>query len=118
MSQDTGEAGNASAPSHDAMLQWWNQQWLEGATPLARMQLAWMESLVEAMRFEAQCLHALAESGERLAGCHTGNAVKHPLELHQCYQRLVEDVTQTHLQRLGKVAELSEDFRKRIWEEL
>lgn len=106
------------SPSGEAMLAWWSQQWLQGATPLARLQLAWMESLAEAMQFEAQYLRALAESGERLAGCHTGEAAADPEALQQCYRRLLEDVTDAHLKRLHKVAELSQDFRARVWEEI
>ncbi|ATJ82925.1 hypothetical protein ACFPTY_07970 [Halomonas beimenensis] len=118
MTQQKGDAAEALKAPNEAMLQWWSQQWLQGANPLARLQLAWMESLAEAMQFEAQCLHALAESGERMAGCYTGDPTKTPQELQECYQRLIEDVTQTHMRRLEKVAQLSEDFRKRIWEEI
>lgn len=116
--QPEGSTTEALKAPNEAMLQWWSQQWLQGATPLARMQLAWMESLAEAMQFEAQCLHALAESGERMAGCYTDGEPMSPQELQACYQRLMEDVTQTHMRRLEKVAQLSQDFRKRIWEEI
>ncbi|MFG6136948.1 MULTISPECIES: hypothetical protein [Halomonas] len=116
MTQSTGETTSALPPASDAMLQWWTQQLTQGTTPLARMQFAWLESLAEAMQFEAECLRALAESGERMAGCYSGEA--HPHELHECYQRLMQDVAQVHWQRLEKVAELSEDFRQRIWEEI
>ncbi|MFG6178828.1 hypothetical protein ACGTN6_16450 [Halomonas sp. THAF12] len=118
MTQQEGAPGEPLTPANDAMLKWWNQQWLQGSLPMARIQLAWMESLADAMQFEAQCLHALAESGERITSGYGTDPTKHPHELHERYHQLIRDVTHTHLQRLGKVAELSEDFRKRIWEEL
>lgn len=116
MTEHKGAAFHTLSPANDALLQWWNQQWLQGTTPMARVQFAWLESLAKAMQFEAQCLHALAESGERLAGCHNGET--HPQELHKCYQQFAEDIAQAHWHRLEKVAELSQDFRKRIWEEI
>ncbi len=116
MTQSTGEAPNALSPTNEAMLQWWSQQWLQSTTPLIKVQFALLESLAEAMQFEAQCLQALAESGEKMAGCYDEEA--HPHELHKCYQQLMQDVAKAHWQRLEKVAELSEDFRKRIWEEI
>ncbi|MDN3555205.1 hypothetical protein [Halomonas maura] len=118
MTEQQGDAADALKAPSDAMMQWWSQQWLQGVTPMARMQLAWMESLAEAMQFEAQCLHALAESGQRLSGCINSETPANPQDIQECYQQLMHHVTQTHMQRLEKVAELSEDFRNRIWEEL
>ncbi|GEK71832.1 MULTISPECIES: hypothetical protein [Halomonas] len=116
MTQSTGDTPHVFPPASEAMLQWWNPQLIQGPMPLVRMQFAWLESLAEAMQFEAKCLRALAESGERMAGCYREEA--DPQALQACYQRLMQDVARTHWQRLEKVTELSEDFRKRLWEEI
>jgi hypothetical protein len=103
----------------EPVFDWWRQQWLQGANPMARLQLAWMESLAEVLQFEAQYLKAIAESSQKMGDCFTGEeAPSTPGELHECYQKLVQDVTDAQMKRLEKANELSEDFRRRVWEEL
>lgn len=97
------------------LVAWWAQQ----CWPLTRVQLAWMESIANAMEVEAHYLKALAESGEHLGRSMTGEeAPTTPADVQAHYQKLVERVTHAHIHRLGRVAELSEEFRNRIWEEI
>ncbi len=100
------------------MLSWWQQQWTKGTNPMARMQLAWIESLAETMQLEAQFLKAVAESGEQIAKCLEGEQPKTPEELQACYQELVQKVSDAQMKRMENAAQLSHDFRKRVWEEI
>lgn len=102
-----------------AMFEWWQEQWVQNANPIARMQLAWLESLTQAMQFEAEFLAAMAENSLRLADCFQGEeAPTTPAEMHHCYQALVKHATDAHMKRMDKATTLSHDFRKRIWEEI
>ncbi|QTF91201.1 hypothetical protein [Halomonas sp. BM-2019] len=100
------------------MLAWWQQQWMQGTHPMARLQAAWMESLAQAMEFEAQYLKAIAESGEQLSQCFGGETPSTPEEVQACYQKLVEQVNGAHVKRMEQAAQLSHDFRQRLWEEI
>ncbi|MCH4565011.1 hypothetical protein MKP05_18085 [Halomonas sp. EGI 63088] len=119
MSNRKPTSPSPAMPATEPMLAWWQQQWLQNASPLARMQLAWMESLAEAMQFEAQYFKAMAESGQRMAECVGGeDAPSTPAEVQECYQKLVKDVTDAQMKRMEKATQLSHEFRERIWEEL
>ncbi|MBS9405578.1 hypothetical protein KG088_18440 [Halomonas sp. TRM85114] len=99
--------------------EWWQEQWAQNANPLARMQLAWMESLTQAMQFEAEFLAAMAENSLKLASCFQGEeAPNTPAEMHRCYQKLLKHASDAHMERMEKATTLSHDFRKRIWEEI
>lgn len=100
------------------MLTWWQQQWMKGANPMAQMQAAWMESLAEAMKFEAQFLKTVAESGQQMTDCLNKKEPTTPQELQDCYQKLVQQMTDAQQKRMEQAAELSLDFRKRLWEEI
>ncbi|MEQ5802224.1 hypothetical protein [Halomonas sp. H10-9-1] len=105
-------------PFANPMLEWWQQQWTKGATPMARTQLAWMENLAEALQFEAQFLKAIAESGERMAQCLNGEQPTTPKEVQACYEQLVKEVGNAQMKRLEQASQLTHDFRKRLWEEI
>ncbi len=112
------DADNPTIPSTQ-MFEWWQEQWTQNANPIARMQLAWLESLTQAMQFEAEFLAAMAENGVKMASCFQGeDAPSTPSEMHRCYQRLVQHATDAHMERMEKTAALSHDFRKRVWEEI
>lgn len=99
------------------MLEWWAQQWMHSATPMSRLQLAWIENLAQLMQQEAKFLSALAESSRQLSQCyetHKGD----PSKLNACYQEIANEVADQQMERLKQVATLSHDIRKRIWEEL
>jgi hypothetical protein len=101
------------------MFEWWQEQWAQNANPIARMQLAWMESLTQAMQFEAEFLAAMAENSLKLANCFQGeDAPSTPAEMHRCYQALAKHATEAHMERMEKATTLSHDFRKLIWEEI
>ncbi|MFC3285403.1 hypothetical protein [Litchfieldella rifensis] len=101
------------------VVEWWMQHWMDAATPMARMQLAWMETVGEAIQHEAEFLTACAMSSERMAKCFMDQEMhKDPATLGECYHNMVKQVTDAHLTRMGKVTELSNEFRERVWEEL
>lgn len=105
-------------PFANPMLDWWQQQWMKGTQPMARMQLAWMESLAEAMQFEAQFIRSIAESGERMTQCFEGDTPTTPEEVQACYEKLVKEVSDAQVKRLEQASQLTEDFRQRLWEEI
>ncbi|RDB43202.1 hypothetical protein DU490_09375 [Halomonas sp. DQ26W] len=99
------------------IMEWWTQQWMQGATPMTRMQLVWMENLSEIMQQEARFLSALAESSQRIAKCYDTHQ-SDPKKMNECYQSLAREVADHHMERMKNVATLSQDFRTRIWEEI
>ena len=100
------------------MLAWWQQQWMKGANPMARMQAAWIESLAEAMAAEAQFLKIVAETSEQMSQCLNGEDPPTHEELQACYQDLVKQMSDAQQKRMEHVAQLSHDFRKQLWEEI
>lgn len=108
----------AQSPFTNPMFEWWQQQWTKGVNPMARTQLAWMESLAEVLQFEAEFLKAIAESGERVARCFDGPQPTTPEEVRACYEKLMKEVSEAQMKRLEQASQLSHDFRKRVWEEI
>lgn len=102
----------------EPLMAWWQQQWQQGMTPMTRMQLAWLQGMAEAMQFEAEFLRTLAESGQRIARSFEGEPPQSPAEMQERYQALIAELTDAQMERMKKVAELSHDFRRRVWEEL
>lgn len=101
------------------MLLWWGEQWLKSAVPIAKLHLAWLESVTEAMQIEAAFFQAMAESGEKLTQCFSYSGGNHsPAALNSCYHEIMQTLTDAHFQRLEKVAELSHEFRQCLWEEI
>lgn len=119
MSNRRSETQNPAFQATEPMLTWWRDQLSQSANPMARMQLAWMESLVETMQYEAKFLQAMAESGQRMAESFQGkNAPRTPAEFNESYQKMIKEITDAQMERLEKASNLSNDFRKRVWEEL
>lgn len=118
MTKHKDTTANPALAATEPMMEWWQKQFSQGATPMARMQLAWMQSMADAMQFEAQFLQALAESGQKIAQCFDGEAPQTPAEMQECYQKLIAEVTEAQMERMKKAAELSHDFRRRVWEEI
>ncbi|WP_372610036.1 hypothetical protein [Halomonas sp.] len=119
MATHKSSTANPAPAATQPMMEWWQTQWRRNAVPMARVQLAWMESIAEAMYFEAQVLKAIAESNQRLAGCFQGeDAPCTPQEFQASYQQLIQDVTDAQMERLQKATELSMDFRRQVWEEI
>ncbi|MFP4137999.1 MAG: hypothetical protein ACOC0M_01085 [Halomonas sp.] len=108
----------AQNPFTNPMFELWQQQWMKGTTPMAKAQLAWMESFAEALQFEAQFLKAIAESGERMAKCFNGEQPTTPEEVQACYEKLVKEVGDAQMKRLEQATQLTQDFRQRLWEEI
>ncbi|APE32338.1 hypothetical protein BOX17_16050 [Halomonas aestuarii] len=118
MSKTKDTATNPALAAAEPMMEWWQKQWSQGATPMARMQLAWMQSMAEAMQFEAELLKTLAENGQKIAQSFDGGAPQTPAEMQEHYQSLMSDLTDAHMERMKRAAELSHEFRRRIWEEI
>lgn len=112
------EAMKANPMLANPMFAMWQQQWNLTNNPMVRMQIAWMESLAATMQLEANFLKSVAEGGVQVSKCFEGDQPKTPEELQACYQELVQKVKDAQMQRMQSASQLSEDFRKRLWEEL
>lgn len=115
--------GKVSSPSvidaSQPMLTWWHQYWLKSSLPLAKMHLAWLESVSQTMEMEAQFFQALADSGEKINQCYAKNGTTpEGTDINDCYQDMLQTLTDAHLQRLENVAQLSHEFRRCLWEEI
>ncbi|NIC04102.1 hypothetical protein [Billgrantia bachuensis] len=99
------------------LVEWWAQQWVQGITPMTRMQLAWMESLTDVMQQEARFFAALSAAGEQLGKCYETHGTD-PQKMQECYEEIAREVADQHMQRLKQVTTLPQEFRRRIWEEL
>ncbi len=98
---------------------WWMHQWLANTAPLIKFQVAYLETLSDAMQHEAEFIKVLAESGDKLARCAQQPDVHQgPSGLAACYQDVAGSMADATLRRFTKVSELSHDFRERIWDEL
>ncbi|MFY0990702.1 hypothetical protein [Halomonas sp. C05BenzN] len=105
----------ASQPIFD----WWMHHWMDASHPMARLQRAWMESILEAIQVEAEFLNACAASGEKMSKCFSDpDVLQSPASLGSCCHEVAREMTDAHISRLGKVAELPKDFRQRLWEEI
>lgn len=98
---------------------WWVHHWMDASHPLTRLQRAWMESVLEAIEVEAEFLNACALSNAKVWNCLTDTGLlTDSASLHSRYHEVAKDMTDAHLTRFGRVAELSEDFKQRLWEEM
>lgn len=116
-------AANASlaviAQASQPIFAWWMHHWMDASHPMARLQCAWMESILEAMQAEAEFLNACAISNAKVWSCLAeANYLPGAAALHNCYHEAAADIVDAHLTRLGRVTELPEDFRQRLWEEI
>ncbi|WP_129138406.1 hypothetical protein [Modicisalibacter coralii] len=115
----TGNDALASLLNGDSLPSWWMQQWLESTAPITRMQLAWLQTMSEAMQHEAEFLKVVATSSEKLARCAWDpEALRDPSALSSCYQQAASEVANAAARRFSKVSELSHDLRERIWDEI
>ncbi|MDI4636772.1 MULTISPECIES: hypothetical protein [Halomonadaceae] len=103
----------------DPVINWWLNHWMGAASPFSRMQVAWMETLFDAMQLEAELLTACATSQQQLIKCMSDQQIlKDPVVVGSCYQDVMQDFINAHLHRMDKVNEMAEDFRQRVWEEI
>ncbi|MDZ7852792.1 MAG: hypothetical protein U5L98_09170 [Halomonas sp.] len=118
MTKQKDTTANPALTAAEPMMEWWQSQFTQGTTPMTRMQLAWMQSMADTMQFEAQFLRALAESGQKMAESMSGDTPQTPAEMQERYQQLISDLTEAQMERMKKATELSNDFRRRVWEEV
>ncbi|MCL7938870.1 hypothetical protein M8009_00950 [Halomonas sp. ATCH28] len=117
--EDVVEVAESVATASQPIVDWWMHHWLDASHPLARMQRAWMESVLEAIEVEAEFLNVCAISNAKVWSCLAdGKYLTDSASLHSCYHEVAKDMTDAHMARLGKVAELPEDFQQRLWEEM
>ncbi|MBD3894276.1 hypothetical protein IEI94_00225 [Halomonas sp. ML-15] len=101
------------------LTQLWLAQWQEAGAPAARLQLQWLKTMDQIIESEAAFMLACLDANLRINECLLDPdrlAGKNPL--NDCYQDIMNDVTEASLARLNKVSELSHDFRQQLWEEL
>ncbi|MGS2743938.1 hypothetical protein ACU6TU_10125 [Halomonas sp. LS-001] len=102
------------------MLLWWTEQSAQGIAPMAKIQMAWLEGVSQAMQAELDFFQAISKSHEKIAHCFI-NASATPdsnLNMANCYQEVIKTLTDAHMDRLQKTSELNLEFRKSLWEEL
>lgn len=102
------------------LLSWWAEQSPQAMQPFAKAQLAWMESISEAMQAEMQFFQALTASQEKMAQCMlnaTGTSESNQ-NIANCYQEVVQNLTDAQMTRLQKATKLNHDFRRTLWEQL
>ncbi len=107
------------AQASQPVLDWWMHHWMDASHPLARLQRAWMESVLEAIEVEAEFLNAWTLSNAKVWSCLAdARSLSDAASLHSCYHEAAREMTDAHMARFGKVAELPEDFKQRLWEEI
>ncbi|WP_163557512.1 hypothetical protein [Halomonas sp. NO4] len=112
---DSNSTPSMEMPSQ--MMEWWAQQWMQNANPMTRLQLAWMQSVSEVMEQEANFLKAMADASQRLAECYDTHGGD-PEKMGECYRSIANEISDHHMERMKKVAEMPNEFRRRIWEEI
>lgn len=109
----------SAAEASQPIINWWMQHWMDASHPVVRLQLAWMESMVEAIQVESDFVAAWIESSRKAAECLSDpQTLFSPATLTGCYHQAAWDMGDAHMTRLGRVAELPQDFKDRIWEEI
>ncbi|MEQ6916611.1 hypothetical protein [Halomonas aquatica] len=105
----------ASRPVFD----WWMHHWMDVQHPLVRLQRAWVESVLETIEVEAEFLNACTLLNAKAWSCLADpRSLANSASLQSCYHEVAKDMADAHMTRLGKVAELPEDFKQRLWEEM
>lgn len=118
MSRQKSESSSTQGmPLPGPSMEWWSQQWMQGINPMTRIQLAWMQSMSEMLEQEAHFLKAMADASHRLAACYDSHAGD-PEKMGECYRNIASEIGDHHMERMKKVAEMPDDFRRRIWEEI
>ncbi|MGY4876783.1 hypothetical protein ACLUEY_02735 [Vreelandella aquamarina] len=102
------------------MLMWWTEQSAHCMKPITSFHMAWLEGFSQAMQAEMEFLQALTESQEKIARCiiNTSATPGSELKMANCYQEVIQTLTNANMERLQKAAELTHEFRKSLWEEL
>lgn len=112
-------ASNPAIEASQPIFLWWSDVWLKSSLPLAKIHLTWLENVAQSMEMEAQFFQAMAESGEKLNQSFAkSGGLPHNNDINQCYQNMIQTLTDNHLQRLENVAQLSHEFRRCLWEEI
>lgn len=107
------------AQAAQPVFSWWMHHWMDASHPLIRLQSAWVESVVEGIQVEAEFLGACTLSSAKVWRCLAdARSLADAASLHSCYHEVTRDMADAHMVRLGKAAELPEDFKQRLWEEM
>lgn len=102
------------------MLAWWTEQSTYCMKPITSFHMAWLEGFSQAMQAELEFLQALTESHEKIVRCiiDTPATPDSDLKMANCYQEIIQTLTNANMDRLKKASELAHEFRKSLWEEL
>ncbi|APX93155.1 hypothetical protein BWR19_09550 [Halomonas sp. 1513] len=107
------------SPATTPLQQLWLEQWLDANAPAARLQLQWLKAMDKIIESEAEFMLACLNANLRIGECMLDpDRLRSGDTLGDCYQEIMNDVTEASLTRLNKVTELSHDFRQQLWEEL
>ncbi len=106
-------------PASQPLFDWWLHHWMDIAHPMARWHSAWVDAVFEAMAVEVDFLHACTTSNARAWRCLAATRQRPAFPgVPGCIHEAAREVADAHLVRLGRVAELPEDFQQRLWEEI
>ena len=99
--------------------QLWLEQWLDASAPATRLQLQWLRAMDQIIESEATFMLACLNANLRIGECMLDpERLRSESALGDCYQEIMNEVTEASLARLNKVTELSHEFRQQLWEEL
>lgn len=92
---------------------------LQSVQPMLQLQLIWIESVTKAFQLEADLFHAITQSNIALMECMTQNRRRCTYaEFSEHYLSLAKTFTDAHADRMAGVTQLSDDFRRCLWEEI
>lgn len=98
---------------------WWLKHCMDATHPVARLQQAWIASLVEALQLEAEFLSVCTTAGSRVVNCLADQqALQDPAVLGRCCHDAAQEVVDAHSARVGRMTQLPKEFRQRLWEEI
>ena len=98
---------------------WWQHYLLQSAQPVLQLQLIWIENMTQALQLEADLFHAITQSNITLMQCMTQNRHRCThAEISEHYQSLAKTLADAPADRMAGVTQLSNDFRRCLWEEI
>lgn len=102
------------------MLVWWAEQNSYCMKPIASFHMACLEGFSQAMQAELEFLQAITESHEKIARCIINTSVTpgSDLKMANCYQEVMQTLTNANMDRLKIASELTHELRQFLWEEL
>lgn len=115
--------GQNTAPSPEGAPQpissGWQHCFLQSTQPILQLQLIWIESITQAFQLEADLFHAITQSNITLMQCLAQNRKRSThAKMNEHYQSLTKKLSDAHAERIAVVTQLSNGFRRCLWEEI